>query len=319
MMRYALLRLLYIAMFCLARAAHAQSCSATASAVNFGNVDPIRLSAVSTTGTIAVTCSWPTRTSTPKALVCLSLNAASPRSLKNGGHSMQYDLYQNAAHSLAWGSVANGTTPISLKLTKPATGNSTTQTVTLYGQIASDQPSVPTVGNSRTSFTESFAGTTTALEYGFYASKPPSCTSLASAGRFSLSVSATVIPDCVISASNLDFPATTVLSKALSTTGSITARCTQGNAWRIALSGGASGNPAARRMQRAGGGGVIDYQLYTNSTRTTIWGDGTSGTTMETGTGTGGSAVITVYGYVPAQATPAPGSYSDSITATISF
>ena len=40
---------------------------------------------------------------------------------------------------------------------------------------------------------------------------------------------------------------------------------------------------------------------------------------MATGSGSGNQQVITVYGQVPAQSTPAPGSYSDTITATISF
>ena len=302
-----------------AGAVNAQSCSASASAMDFGNVNPISLSAVSTTGSVAVTCRWPARTSTPNALVCLNLNAASPRALKSGGYSMQYDLYQNAAHSLAWGAVSTGTTPIALTLTKPATGNSTTQTITVYGQIAGNQPTVPTVGNRPTQYSENFNGTTTTLGYGFYASTPPSCTSLGSSDRFSFGVSATVINDCTIRATNLDFGATPVTSKALDATGSITARCTNGDAWRIALSAGSSGNPAARRMQRSGGGGSIDYQLYTSAAHDMVWGDGTSGTTMETGTGTGNETAITVYGHVPVQTTPAPGSYSDTITATISF
>ena len=72
-------------------------------------------------------------------------------------------------------------------------------------------------------------------------------------------------------------------------------------------------------MQRAGGGGTVGYQLYVDAAHTTPWGDGTAGTSMATGGGTGNQQVVNVYGVVPAQTTPAPGNYSDTITATISF
>jgi spore coat protein U-like protein len=72
-------------------------------------------------------------------------------------------------------------------------------------------------------------------------------------------------------------------------------------------------------MQRSGGGASVGYQLYLDAAHGSAWGDGTSGTATATGTGTGAQQVFTVYGQVPAQTTPAPGSYSDTITATISF
>jgi spore coat protein U-like protein len=109
------------------------------------------------------------------------------------------------------------------------------------------------------------------------------------------------------------------LKSALSASSSITTRCTNGDSWRIALNGGSSGNVAARQMQRVGGGGAVNYQLYSDSSFTTAWGDGTGGTSMVTGTGTGNQQVISVFGRVPAQTTPQPGNYSDTITATITF
>jgi len=127
------------------------------------------------------------------------------------------------------------------------------------------------------------------------------------------------VNNCLISASNIAFAATGVLKSALIATGAITARCTNGDAYRIALNGGTSGNVAARQMQRTGGGGAVNYQLYLDSGYASAWGDGTSGTAMVTGTGTGNATSINVYGRVPAQTTPMPGNYIDTITATISF
>jgi spore coat protein U-like protein len=300
--------------------AHAQSCNASASAVNFGSVSPINRSAVSTTGTVTVTCTWPAITLTPNVEVCLNLGGTSPRALANGSNQMQYDLYQDAAHSLTWGSIYSGTTPISLALVKPLSGTTASASVTFYGQIAANQPTVPTVSNASTVYTQNFGGNQTSLNYGFYLLGAPTCASLtATESTFAFSASATVINNCNISATNVAFGAAGVLSSALSATGSITAQCTNGDAYRIALNGGASANVAARQMQRSGGGGSVGYQLYVDSAHTSAWGDGTGGTVMATGTGTGIAQVFSVYGLVPQQNTPAPGSYSDTITATISF
>lgn len=298
----------------------AQSCSASASTVSFGTVSPIARQAVGATGSVRVVCSWPHVSLTPNVLVCLNLGANSPRMLANGANTMQYDLYQDAEHSLSWGSVYTGTTPISLTLTKPATGTRAMQTVTVYGRIPGNQATVPTVGNSSTTYSQSFAGTSTSLNFAFYLLGQPSCASLTtSAGTFPFSVNATVVNDCYVGVTNLGFAAAGVLSGALTATGAITAQCTNGDAWRIALSGGASGNVAGRAMPRVAGGGSVKYQLYSDAAHGHAWGDGTGGTEMVSGSGTGNPQTVTVYGVVPAQTTPAPGSYSDAVTATISF
>jgi len=220
---------------------------------------------------------------------------------------------------LIWGSVYMGTTPISLTLSKPATSNSATQVVTIYGQIASDQSTVPSVGNGNTVYRQTYAGNQSSLNYGFYQIGQPSCTSVtASGGSFPFNVYATVINNCNITASNINFATAGLLNSALNATGTITAQCTYGDAYRIALSSGASGNVAARQLQRPGGD-VVNYQLYVDASHITAWGDGTQGTATPTGVGNGDRQAFTVYGQIPAQTTPKPGSYSDVITATISF
>ncbi|HEJ2440911.1 TPA: spore coat protein U domain-containing protein [Burkholderia multivorans] len=320
-MKLALLLLVAFAAWCgVPRHAHAESCRATASTVNFGSVSPISRAAVAATGTVNVTCTWSAVTLTPNVLVCLNLGGTSPRSLVNGSNAMQYDLYLDAAHSVAWGSIYSGTTPASVTLVKPALGTSASATVTIYGQITANQPTVPTTGNSTTTYSQTFGGNTTSINTGFYLLGAPTCPSLTSpSGTFPFTVSANVVNNCNITATNVSFGTASVLSKALAATGSITAQCTNGDAWKIALNGGSSGNVAARQMQRSGGGGVINYGLYTDAGHSTLWGDGTAGSSTATGVGTGTSQVVTVYGSVPAQTTPAPGNYSDTITATISF
>jgi spore coat protein U-like protein len=203
-------------------------------------------------------------------------------------------------------------------LNKPATGNTATTSVNFYGQITANQPTVPTIGNASTTYSQTLSQTS--LNYGFFLLLAPGCAALTtSAGSFGFTASATVVNNCLISATNVAFTSTGVLSSALNASGAITARCTNGDAYQIALSSGSSGSVAARQMQRAGGGGAVNYQLYTDAAHTSAWGDGTAGTTMATGTGSGNAVSITVYGRVPTQTTPMPGNYSDTITATISF
>ncbi|WP_345813419.1 spore coat U domain-containing protein [Paraburkholderia sp. PREW-6R] len=318
MKRLFLLLALCLLLGALPRDASAQTCTASPSALNFGDVSPISLSAVAATGSITVQCSWPLTTLTPSVQVCLNMGGTSPRYLASGANQMQYDLYQDAAHSLAWGSTALGTTPISLVLDKPATGTTASASVNFYGQIAASQPGVPTTGNASTIYSQTLSQTS--LNYGYFLLLSPGCAALTtSGGSFAFTASANVVNNCLISATNVAFTSTGVLSSALNATGTVTARCTNGDAFRIALNGGSSGNVAARQLQRSGGGGTVNYQLYTDSGHTTAWGDGTAGTSMPTGVGSGNAVSITVYGRVPAQSTPMPGSYSDTITATISF
>jgi spore coat protein U-like protein len=310
---------LCLALLFAAGGVRAQTCSATATPVSFGSVSPITGAAVSTTSSINVTCTWPVITLTPNVLVCLNLGGTSPRTLTNGTNPLTYNLYRDAAHTQPWGSIYSGTTPISLTMAKPS-GTTLTTTVTVYGQICAAQPTVPTVNNASTTYSQTFSGNTTSINYQFYLLVPPTCASLTSpGGTFAFQVNASVVNNCNISATNVAFGAAGVLNSQLRATGAITAQCTNGDAFKIALNGGASGNVGTRAMQRSGGGGAVNYQLYLDSGYGSAWGDGTGGTATAAGTGTGAQQVFTVYGQVPAQSTPAPGNYSDTITATIYF
>lgn len=91
----------------------------------------------------------------------------------------------------------------------------------------------------------------------------------------------------------------------------------------ISLSRGSSGSYTPRTMMS--GSNTLNYNLYTNSSRTTIWGDGSGGTSIVTRNfilGLLGSITLTntVYGRLPAgQTTAAVGPYSDTITVTVEY
>lgn len=90
----------------------------------------------------------------------------------------------------------------------------------------------------------------------------------------------------------------------------------------VALSAGGSGTFSPRRLD--GGAFDLDYNLYSNSGRTTIWGNGTGGTvtvTLSGGTVSGGVRRFsrTIYGRIPRLQNVGAGSYSDTITVTVTF
>ena len=92
-------------------------------------------------------------------------------------------------------------------------------------------------------------------------------------------------------------------------------QCSQGTAYSIALNAGQNANGGQRRMINSGA--YVDYNLYQDSGRSQSWGDG--GATGSVLTGTGNNEEVIVYGRVPAQATPAPGTYTDTVQVTIAW
>lgn len=306
-------------LLCCGRAS-AQTCTATASNIDFGNVSPISGASVPGSGSILVTCTWTLISLAPNVQVCANLAASSPRLLANGSNTMLYDLYTDSGHSVSWGSTASGGTPLSVSIGKPLLGTTNSATLNFYGLVGANQQTVPSVANSNTVYSQNFAGTQTVLAYEYYTLLPPACSAIsAPTTTFPFTASATVVNNCTITATNLAFGTVGVLNHAITGNTNLSVRCTNGDAWRISLNGGGSGNVAARTMQRTGGGGSIQYQLYTDANRTVPWGDGSGGTSRATGTGTGNAQSVAVYGGVPIQTTPLPGSYSDTITATIEF
>jgi spore coat protein U-like protein len=73
----------------------------------------------------------------------------------------------------------------------------------------------------------------------------------------------------------------------------------------------------------ANSGDTLQYNLYTDTSRQTLWGDGTTGsTTSGTGAGYATTQTLTVYGRLPDNSTNqnAPvGTYTDTITVTVTY
>jgi spore coat protein U-like protein len=66
------------------------------------------------------------------------------------------------------------------------------------------------------------------------------------------------------------------------------------------------------------GSAKLGYKLFRDSGHTLNWGN-TVGTDTVTGTGKGSIQAVAIYGQLPAGQYVAPGSYADTITATITY
>ena len=66
------------------------------------------------------------------------------------------------------------------------------------------------------------------------------------------------------------------------------------------------------------GSETISYQLYRDAARTLVWGN-TLNTDTKGGTGAGTTQNHDVFGRVPAQTTPSPGTYTDTIVVTVEY
>lgn len=94
-------------------------------------------------------------------------------------------------------------------------------------------------------------------------------------------------------------------------TGNLIVNCSPGQAYAITLSNGA--NYAAGRRMKSGANFIV-YELYSDAGHTTAW-------TSVGGTGSGIDQNIPVYGQVLAASYAAapPGSYTDTVTATVTY
>ena len=163
-----------------------------------------------------------------------------------------------------------------------------------------------------------FSGSNTQIAYAAATSGTCAAIGNTNATSASFTAGAGYSATCSVSAATLSFGSTGVLSAALDGTTSLTTTCSASTPYTIGLDGGNAGasDPTQRKMSY--GGTQITYGLYQNAARSQPWEDST-GTNTAAGTGTGSGQPITVYGRVPAQTTPAPGTYSDSIVATLTY
>lgn len=136
----------------------------------------------------------------------------------------------------------------------------------------------------------------------------------------SLAVSATVNNNCAITTTALAFgtydPITTHATADLDNTGTVVIACTKGATTSIELNLGANAAVSQRRLKS--GVNFLNYEVYQDSTRATVWGTGTA--KLDTGVAPSKAArTYTAYGRVAMNQDVPSGSYTDTVTATVNF
>jgi len=134
-----------------------------------------------------------------------------------------------------------------------------------------------------------------------------------------MTVQVTITATCTInSASTLNFGTQGVLATNVDQSSTIQVTCTNTTPYNIGLDAGIGAGATVATRKLTSGANTVNYTLYSNSGRTTVWGNTVSTDTVA-GTGNGAAQSYTVYGRIPSQTTPAPGSYTDTITVTVTY
>ena len=120
--------------------------------------------------------------------------------------------------------------------------------------------------------------------------------------------------DCeVTSPTTLDFGTSGLLNANVDASSTFNVKCTNGVGYTISLGNGANASGTQNRMEN--NGEFVNYETYSDSARTQVW----DASSTVAGTGTGADQSYTVYGRVPPQNTPSVGTFTDTVTITVTY
>ena len=127
---------------------------------------------------------------------------------------------------------------------------------------------------------------------------------------------------CSIATTNINFGTYDVFSiTPKDSTGTITVTCGSPPPPHVTITIGSSPNSGGfipRKLRSSSGTDFLNYNLFTDASMVSVWGDGTSGTSTVPKVVTPGRPVIaTVYGRIPAKQNVSVGTYSETLTVTV--
>lgn len=135
-----------------------------------------------------------------------------------------------------------------------------------------------------------------------------------------ITVTASVATTCTVNSPTLAFGSYDA-TKELDTTATVSVQCTQsgtGATASVALDSGLHSANATSPYTRAlsdGSSHYLNYDIYTDSNHTTVWGGSTTVSAAENGS----AVTLTAYGKLPASQTLIAGSYTDTVGITVTF
>ena len=141
-----------------------------------------------------------------------------------------------------------------------------------------------------------------------------------------LNVSVTIVPQCSVSADNMSFGSAVFLplTKTQFAKSNIYATCSPGTDYTIASVMGSNGEgcgvPRSMKHSSEAGSSLL-YYLFIDSSYTQLWGTGDpiNCPGVFSGKGSGVAQTFEVYGQMPGDQTPIPGTYTDTVIVTINF
>ncbi len=113
------------------------NCTVSTNSLSFGNVNTISGANFDQSGGINVLCTNGTPWTASAGLGAGTGASFASRVMTSGSDTLAYNLYTNAARSTVWGDGSGTTSQL------VGTGSGSTQTVTVYGRVASGQSSAP--------------------------------------------------------------------------------------------------------------------------------------------------------------------------------
>jgi spore coat protein U-like protein len=290
--RGASVAVLTLLLACTAEMASAANCAVSSSNIQFGTYSG---ATIDVTGTLNVNCS-------SGAVYNIGMDAGSGigatvnnRSMTgpggSGTSSLGYQLYSNASYTVVWGNTV-GTNTVS------GTGTGNSQNITYYAQLPINEYAPAgnyTDSNVNVYVTGSTFNTVTSH----------------------FNVQATVAKACNIGATSMAFGVYS--GTQINSTSTISVACTSSTTYNVGLNAGtATGATVTNRSMTGTGSSILAYSLFRDSAHTLNWGN-TVGTDTVSGTGSGSVQSLTVYGQIAAGLSANPGSYTDTITATITY
>lgn len=287
MRKLALAVLLLLA--CGARPATAAQCAVSSTNIQFGNFSG---TTIRITGTLNVNC--PNGAAYQVGLDAGTGSGATVTTRKMTGPAsalLGYQLFSDPGYTTNWGNTS-GTGWVT------GTGTGSSQTLTVYAQLLANQYA-PTGSYTDATVNVSVTGTglTTVTSH--------------------FNVKATVQAACNIATNSLNFG--TYSGSLINSTSIISVTCTNTTTYNVGLNAGtATSATVTNRSMTGPAGALLHYSLFSNSGRTTNWGN-TVGTNTVAGSGTGLAQSLTIYGQMPAGQSAPPGSYADTITATVTY
>lgn len=135
-----------------------------------------------------------------------------------------------------------------------------------------------------------------------------------------LGTSAEITANCAVSTTPIAFGNVDVTTgAAVLGSGGISVVCTNGTDWSASADAGTGAGATLAIRQMSDGAETLNYVLYTEATRTTIWGDGVTTATID-GTGSGVAQNSVIYGRISASQTGvSAGSYADTVAVTVTY